>query len=117
MTPYLLGFDSSEGDRSRTVYGSGGDTQEMKSTELAVRKVITPRSAVQTKPCYRCGKEGHEPHPCGFRETISHHCKKRGHLARVCRSKALNVIGASEKASWRRPHGDPTRVNEDQLSG
>ena len=35
------------------------DTQEMKSTELAVRKVSTPRSAVQMKPCYRCGKEGH----------------------------------------------------------
>ena len=81
------------------------DTQEMKSTELAVRKVITPRSAVQTKPCYRCGKEGHEPHSCGFRETICHHCKKRGHLARVCRSKAPNVTGASGKASWRPKKG------------
>ena len=80
------------------------DTQ-MKGTELAVRKVMMPRSAVQTKPCHRCSKEGHEPHSCGFQETICHHCKKRGHLARVCGSKAPNVTGASGKASWRPKRG------------
>ena len=98
-TPYLLRPDSSEGNRSRTEYESGGERYTgVKSTKLAV---IMPRSAVQMTPYYRCGKEGHELHSCGFRETICHHCKKRSHLARVCRSKAPNVTRASGKASWR----------------
>ena len=62
-------------------------------------------SLFHMNPCYCCGKEGHEPHSCGFQETIFHHCKKRGHLARVCRFKTLSVTGASGKASWRPKKG------------
>jgi len=79
------------------------DTQEMKSTELTIRKVSTQRGAVKAKPCYRCGKEGHEPHSCGFREAICHNCQKKGHLARVCRSKAQNEKGG--RTSWRPRNG------------
>ena len=79
------------------------DTQEMKSTELTIRKVSTQRGAVKAKPCYRCGKQGHEPHSCGFREAICHNCQKKGHLARVCRSKAQNEKGG--RTSWRSKKG------------
>ena len=86
------------------------DTQEMKSTELTIRKVSTQRVAVKAKPCYCCGKEGHEPHSCGFREAIFHNCQKKGHLARVCRSKAQNEKGG--KTSWK-----PKKAGKDQSNG
>ena len=79
------------------------DMQEMKTTELTVRKVSTPSGAVNAKPCYRCGKEGHEPHSCGFKEAICYNCQKRGHLARVCRSKAQSDKGG--RTSWRPSKG------------
>ena len=105
-TPCLLEPDSSEGNRSRTEYGSGrerytGDEEY----QVAVQKVITPQSAVKIKPSYCYGKAGYEPHSCRFGETICHHCKKRGHLARGYRSKAPNVTGASGKALWRPRRG------------
>ena len=36
--------------------------------------------------CYRCGAK-HHPARCPFREYECHHCKKKGHLAKVCRKK------------------------------
>ena len=64
-TPYLLGPDSSEGNRTRAECGEAveRDTQEMKSTVLVIRKFIMPRSAVETKPCYRVGRP--QMHSCG----------------------------------------------------
>ena len=53
------------------------DTQEMKSSELTIRKVIMSHSASQTKPCYCCGKEGHKTHSCGFLKTIASTAKER----------------------------------------
>ena len=42
--------------------------------------------------CYRCGKQGHNPSMCKFREFKCYSCGKLGHLKKVCRStqKATN---------------------------
>ena len=53
------------------------------------------RSDVQQNPatpasggaCYRCGKTGHKPQACGFKEAICHHCGKKGHIRRACKSR------------------------------
>lgn len=37
------------------------------------------------KPCSRCGKAGHAPRACPFKNAVCHKCKKKGHLARACR--------------------------------
>lgn len=37
--------------------------------------------------CYRCGGK-HHPTRCTFKDYECHNCKKRGHLARMCRKKA-----------------------------
>ena len=77
---------------------------------VAVQKVITPQNAVKKKPSYCYGKAGYKLHSCRFRETICHHCKNRGHLARGYRSKAPNLTGASGKALWRPRRGKQVPV-------
>ena len=37
--------------------------------------------------CYRCGRP-HLASKCHFIDTVCYACKKRGHIVRVCRSKA-----------------------------
>ena len=44
-------------------------------------------------PCYRCGGK-HAPRDCRFKDAVCHSCKKRGHLARVCRSKRTQDTAA-----------------------
>ena len=38
-------------------------------------------------PCYRCGRFNHNPKDCRFRNAACHFCKKKGHIASVCRAK------------------------------
>ena len=44
-------------------------------------------------PCYQCGGK-HAPRDCRFKDAVCHSCKKRGHLARVCRSKRTQGTAA-----------------------
>ena len=39
-----------------------------------------------TKSCYRCG-ENHDSATCRFKDAECRHCRKVGHIAKVCRSK------------------------------
>ncbi len=54
-------------------------------------------------PCPRCGGK-HRAADCRFRETVCHYCKK-GHLARVCRSKEREEGGSvRERDIINNPH-------------
>ena len=53
-------------------------------TERRRQNTERPGSSVQ---CYRCGGNHHQSN-CRFREAECHACKKKGHIARVCRSKS-----------------------------
>ena len=44
--------------------------------------------------CYRCG-DSHLATNCRFSDAICHFCKKRGHIAKVCRTKRNSVRSAS----------------------
>ena len=46
------------------------------------------RSPSSPRTCYRCGGNNHHPSKCRFKDAECHYCKKRGHIVRVCRSKA-----------------------------
>ena len=38
-------------------------------------------------PCYRCGGKQHSNQDCCFKTAECHHCRKKGHIAKVCHSK------------------------------
>ena len=40
-------------------------------------------------PCYRCGGS-HSHQVCRFQNSTCHYCHKRGHIAKVCKSKLRN---------------------------
>ena len=77
-----------------------------KATEIAIAMETAARDAVelqqQMKPsnavhamtkrkssssCYQCGKQGHTPDNCRFKDATCHSCGKHGHISPVCRSK------------------------------
>ena len=39
------------------------------------------------KVCYRCGRTGHRPDKCYFKERDCYSCHVRGHTSKVCRKK------------------------------
>ncbi|XP_058858757.1 uncharacterized protein K02A2.6-like [Acipenser ruthenus] len=47
-------------------------------------------------PCYRCGGK-HSPDVCNFKDAECYSCKKRGHVARVCRSKKKDTLKQPRK--------------------
>ena len=55
-------------------------------------------SRPSSNPCYRCGGK-HEAAVCRFRGTECYYCHKKGHLARVCRSKAKAQQSTGSKSN------------------
>ena len=57
------------------------------SSETTVHKVLIqalPRTERRT--CYYCGKAGHSPNECRFKDAYCHACGKKGRIAPVCKS-------------------------------
>ncbi|XP_019858297.1 PREDICTED: uncharacterized protein K02A2.6-like isoform X2 [Amphimedon queenslandica] len=63
------------------------------------------------KPCYRCGRQGHAPSTCRFRNARCNNCSKLGHIAAVCRS--------NQGKKYNRSQGKTHKVDEqaDETSG
>ena len=55
-------------------------------TVLALNKPRAANLPVSAAKCYPCGGS-HLPKDCYFKDVECHFCKKRGHLAKVCRAK------------------------------
>ena len=57
------------------------------------------KMTVHTKPCYRCGRPGHQSAQCRFRNVTCYSCQKVGHLASVCKGrKPFRKAESSSKA-------------------
>ena len=53
----------------------------------AISKTNLNKREEQRKPCYRCGGHSHLPSECRFKDVECRVCKKKGHIAKACRSK------------------------------
>ena len=66
------------------------DTKDLQSTRIPAEVHAIPRNSPPPRGqtnCYRCGGK-HNAADCRLKEAVCHFCKKKGHIARVCRSKA-----------------------------
>ena len=64
---------------------------------------VEEKSVSQTPGCYRCGG-AHKPMVCKFREAECHYCKKKGHIAPVCRAKLGNAKAKGKARETMRTH-------------
>ena len=60
----------------------------------AIQKIATATSLPANTQCYRCGGN-HKASSCTFKESACHHCKKKGHLAKMCRNRRDPSTGKS----------------------
>ena len=61
-------------------------THVMKSSKPGV-SVEANVKAINTQPCYRCGRKDNAPAHCKFKDAVCHSCGKRGHISPACRGK------------------------------
>ena len=63
------------------------NTVSFKAREPVIHK-LRERIPQETgkKTCHRCGRTGHLPNECRFKDAHCHGCGKKGHIAPVCRS-------------------------------
>ena len=54
------------------------------------------------KVCYRCGGNDHAPTACRYKDFTCNKCKKRGHLAKVCKSSEKSELPPSNNSTQQR---------------
>lgn len=62
------------------------------AVQQAVQKIHphVPKQSASKTECYRCGGN-HASTSCRYRQSDCHLCGKRGHISRVCKSKAKQI--------------------------
>ena len=61
--------------------------QQQFKPESTVHKFASKKPTSSTA-CFRCGRAGHSPNQCRFKDATCHECNKKGHIRPACRSKS-----------------------------
>ena len=66
-----------------------------------------------TRTCGRCGKPGHPPERCFYRNQQCRSCNRYGHIARMCKDRGVHQVGEEEPRSSAEEEGseDPALFN------
>ena len=96
-------------EKAKSVEAVKRDAQAMRGDPLPVSKLeesgrfASPRPSgpgEECRVCYRCGNTSHTGQDFRFREAVCHKCKKRSHLARVCRSSSSSYRSNRRPTRW-----------------
>jgi hypothetical protein len=97
---YDIAVSMETASRQASELQASGKSDVAQSQKAVGRVAFGRRSSADngTPPqsCYRCGKSGHHPDRCFYKQQKCHNCGKKGHLAKVCRT--------AEKGAF---HGTP----------
>ena len=77
-------------DSDRINYTGG---QPSRQTDRREKSGETREAA--RRACYRCGASSHLANTCSYRTIVCRICQKKGHIARVCRSRPLPPASSS----------------------
>lgn len=66
------------------------ELQGKNPTTCSVFKMHSKLCNTKAKPCFRCGKQSHDPTECWFKDKDCRQCNKRGHIQKMCKSKYSN---------------------------
>ena len=91
LLDYGRGLEMSE------MQAKGIEEQEKLARVTEVQTVKEVKRPLETKKCYRCGENyPHKGRPCPALNETCKHCHKKGHFAKVCRTrlttKKVNII-------------------------
>ena len=94
------------------------DSVELMGKTKSEPPVNSIHEAPMQHRCYRCGKEGHDPQECYFKDQYCRNCGKKGHVKRVCRGKPFKQNSpakphSSKKKQQPRVHKVPKISNSD----
>ncbi|XP_038069806.1 uncharacterized protein K02A2.6-like [Patiria miniata] len=85
--------------------------QQQLKPETSVHKFAAKPQPTSTSTCYRCGKSGHSPNQCHFKDATCHGCNKKGHIRPVCRSSASPQQASRPRNSRKgRPQGGKAKA-------
>ena len=66
--------------------------------------------------CYLCGGNGHGPDKCYFKKELCRCCNKRGHIEKVCKSKASKVKEIAKEEEEDQERREENQVNWGQVN-
>ena len=72
--------------RAQAFEAAETNSKALKGSEPTVQKVAAKSSPAVFPPCFRCGRDNHQPEECRFRNAKCHNCGRTGHISPVCRS-------------------------------
>ena len=93
------------------------NTKEWKGTArpAADGHVMTVMKKEHSKSCRHCGRGGHEPKDCRYKDCKCHNCGKAGHIAPICKGKKGSRKKPDHKQVAHKTHYVETEpVNPDQ---
>ncbi|KAL1472741.1 hypothetical protein MTO96_022794 [Rhipicephalus appendiculatus] len=106
----------------KTVIAMEAANKDSRALSTAMPMTVAPTNAVSRdtgkqkhKPvsCFRCGGE-HLAAQCRHASSVCHKCRSKGHLARVCKGKAVTVTSVSGSAFLSRKHQSIHTVDDEE---